>query len=194
MLAIFMTFGVFIFHMGSSKSHSMSTEIIGLVYGLISLLSDYFTSSYQEKIRKKRISFSDMVLASNVCCLVYTVIFGMMKGEFAESIPFMLEHPLAFFDIIESSLMKMFGVYFIFYHIHIFGSVSLAYITTVRKVFTVLLSFWLFNHTLGVLRIIGMGIVFTIIFIDLYDSVMKNKKKEQLRKEEEERANKKKTD
>lgn len=178
-LAILMTAGIFIFQLGGKRKPSLGTEIVGIVLGMVSLMGDYLTSRYQANVKKQKLTYFDLMLGTNLWCLVFTILMGMVKGEFSESGAFLLAHPLAFWDIVESSFIKMMGVFFIFYHIHIFGPISLAYITTIRKVFTVLLSFWLFNHTLGVMRMIGTGIVFFVIFVDLYDAIKKRKKVKQ---------------
>lgn len=177
-LAVIMTIGIFIFHMGGSKKHSVVTDIVGLILGVVSLASDYLVSKYQNGVRKMKLSYFDLMLGNNFWCLIITIGMGLVKSEFAASGAFIMEHPIALWDILESSVVKVVGIYFIFYHIYMFGPISLAYITTVRKVFTVILSFLIFRHTLGPLRVIGITIVFTIIAIDLYDNIMKKKKEE----------------
>lgn len=177
-LAFCMTAGVFIFHLGDSHKQSAATELLGVFFGALSLLSDYLVSSYQNNLKHThKIDFYDLILGTNLWCLIFTIILGLFKNEFYDAGVFMMEYPIVIWDIIVSSLVKMVGVYVVFYHIHTFGPISLAYITTVRKVFTVLLSFIIFNHKLNNLRIVGVCVVFMVIIFDMFDALSKETKK-----------------
>lgn len=177
-LAFLMTAGVFIFHLGDSHKQSTTTEIVGVLCGILSLFADYMVSNYQNHLKHThQIDFYDLILGTNLWCLIITIGMGLIKNEFYDAGVFMINHPVVIWDLVVSSLIKMIGVYVVFYHIHSFGPISLAYITTVRKVITVLLSFMIFNHKLNNLRIIGVCVVFMVILFDMFDALSKEAKK-----------------
>lgn len=188
-LAFLMTAGVFIFHLGDSHKQSATTELLGVFFGVLSLLSDYMVSNYQNHLKHThKIDFYDLILGTNLWCLVFTIALGLFKNEFYDAGVFMISYPTVLWDLIVSSLVKMIGVYVIFYHIHSFGPISLAYITTIRKVFTVLLSFVIFNHRLNNMRIIGVCVVFMVILFDMFDALSKESKKAEHKKLKKEKA------
>lgn len=176
-LAFLMTLGVFVFHLGDSVKKSASVELLGVLLGLMSLVCDYLVSSYQSKLKEiTALNFIDLLLGTNFWCLIFTIAIGLVKGEFPEAGEFIAEHPKALWDVFLISSTKLIGVYAIFYHIHTFGPVSLAYITTVRKVFTVVLSFLIYNHEMNRMRLVGVTVVFTVVFFDMFDAITKQRK------------------
>lgn len=65
----------------------------------------------------------------------------------------------------------------LFYHLHLYGPISVSYVATIRKLFTISISIFLFNHPMNVFHTIGLGIVLITIMIDFKRNLSKKKKK-----------------
>ena len=63
----------------------------------------------------------------------------------------------------------------LFYHLHLFGPVSVAYVATVRKLFTITLSVLIFNHPMNKYHSIGLAIVVLTIVVDFKRNITKKK-------------------
>ena len=73
---------------------------------------------------------------------------------------FITSHPTALPPLVAYALLGGLGQLFIFETIQHFGSLSLVMVTVTRKLFTMLLSVIVFNHTLTVGQWAGVGVVF----------------------------------
>lgn len=73
---------------------------------------------------------------------------------------FVLSHPSALAPILAYALLGGLGQLFIFETIQHFGSLTLVMVTVTRKLFTMLLSVVVFNHTLSAGQWTGVAVVF----------------------------------
>jgi UDP-galactose transporter B1 len=73
---------------------------------------------------------------------------------------FILSHPSALLPLLAYALLGGLGQLFIFETIQHFGSLTLVMVTVTRKLFTMLLSVVVFNHTLTIGQWAGVGVVF----------------------------------
>ena len=177
-MAMLFTVGISIFHMGDYH-RSVGVEFIGLMFGFLSLICDCFVSHYQTK-RKHTITehFLNMSLGSYVWCLFFSFILSLIKNEFWQGASFISEHPQIFVDIASSEFFNSLGFMVMFYHIHEFGPMSLAKITALRKIASILISIIAFGHVMNNFRITGLSILLVVIFYDFYLNLKKSKPKE----------------
>ncbi len=77
-----------------------------------------------------------------------------------ESIHFLRTHPTAVSPIFAYALLGGLGQLFIFEIIQHFGSLTLVMVTVTRKLFTMLLSVMVFNHSLSFGQWLGVAVVF----------------------------------
>ncbi|WWC67105.1 uncharacterized protein I206_101012 [Kwoniella pini CBS 10737] len=82
------------------------------------------------------------------------------KPEILNSISFIITHPDCLLPILAYALLGGLGQLFIFETIQHFGSLTLVMVTVTRKLFTMLLSVVVFEHTLTKGQWIGVGVVF----------------------------------
>ena len=73
---------------------------------------------------------------------------------------FITSHPTCLPPLVAYALLGGLGQLFIFETIQHFGSLTLVMVTVTRKLFTMLLSVIVFNHTLTVGQWAGVGVVF----------------------------------
>ena len=176
-LACMMTLGIFIFHMGDTHK-SVSTEFLGLFFGGLSLICDCFVSHYQNKFKKqKQVSFVTLLQGTNFWCFVFSFIYSFVKGEFFIASSFIADHPMVLADLLMSCMILTIGIYFVFFHIFKFGPASLAKVTTVRKCFSVLVSFVAFNHKLNELKVAGLTTLFVVIIFEMIEELRPKQKK-----------------
>ncbi|WWC57810.1 uncharacterized protein I303_100345 [Kwoniella dejecticola CBS 10117] len=82
------------------------------------------------------------------------------KPEILNSISFIISHPDCLLPILAYALLGGLGQLFIFETIQHFGSLTLVMVTVTRKLFTMLLSVVVFEHTLTKGQWVGVGVVF----------------------------------
>lgn len=77
-----------------------------------------------------------------------------------EALNFLVNHPAAVSPLLAYALLGGLGQLFIFEIIQHFGSLTLVMITVTRKLFTMLLSVLVFEHTLAAGQWLGVAVVF----------------------------------
>jgi UDP-galactose transporter B1 len=85
---------------------------------------------------------------------------------FFTSITFLFTHPTAISPLIAYAILGGLGQLFIFETIQHFGSLTLVMVTVTRKLFTMLLSVFVFKHVLGWGQWLGIGVVFAGIGVE----------------------------
>ncbi|KAK8844595.1 hypothetical protein IAR55_006442 [Kwoniella newhampshirensis] len=85
---------------------------------------------------------------------------SLAPPDFLTSISFLMSHPTALPPLLAYALLGGLGQLFIFETIQHFGSLTLVMVTVTRKLFTMLLSVVVFEHTLTKGQWLGVGVVF----------------------------------
>lgn len=98
------------------------------------------------------------------------LIFNPWSSELSNGINFIQLHPTILRDILIFSVTGSLGQLFIFYMLQRFGSLSLVTVTVTRKMFSILLSVFLFGHSIGMSQWGSVGVVFLGIGLDAYYS------------------------
>lgn len=171
------TAGIILFNLSERKSPSGDNDVslIGIAAILISLFCDGYLGTIQGEVKKKyNPNQWDQMESLNkyaglICLTVANVTFQM--GGF---IKFVLEHPLVIKDLALLAVLGTFGQVFIFYTIANFSPLILSIITTTRKFFTVLASIVIYQHNVGLLQWLAIGLVFTGVFVEMFGSKRKN--------------------
>lgn len=83
-----------------------------------------------------------------------------------QSIRFILSHPTSLPPLLAYALLGGLGQLFIFETIAHFGSLTLTMVTVTRKLFTMLLSVFVFDHRLTLGQWAGVGVVFAGIGVE----------------------------
>jgi UDP-galactose transporter B1 len=85
---------------------------------------------------------------------------------FFQCLHFLSTHPSAVWPLIQYALLGGLGQLFIFETISHFGSLTLVMVTVTRKLFTMLLSVFIFGHTLTAGQWSGIAVVFAAIGLE----------------------------
>ncbi|KIY72483.1 UDP-galactose transporter [Cylindrobasidium torrendii FP15055 ss-10] len=170
-------------HSSSSTSESPYGSLIGITYLLINLALDGAVNSTQDEIFvRHKVTGQQMMFWINVMSTGITVVLSLLPlphipvlhpsasgtSEMLQAIEFVRTHP----DIIGPLALFAFtgalGQLFIFETLQHFGSLTLVTITLTRKMGTMLLSVFLYNHTLTSGQWLGAAIVFAGISVEAY--------------------------
>lgn len=162
-----------------------NSSLLGLALLLINLLIDGATNSTQDEVfsKFKQVTGSQMMFWMNLFSTILTAFTLIVPlppipilsppestttSELWTALEFIHHHPAVLTDIILFSLWGAVGQLFIFATLSSFGSLTLVTITVTRKLFTMLLSVFVFNHKLSLGQWLGVGMVFAGIGVEAY--------------------------
>lgn len=161
---------------------SMSAQLIGVAYLLINLAIDGATNSTQDEIFARfKVSGQQMMFWINLFCTVLTSVISILplpyipvlhpshsRTELEGALQFIHTHPSIIMPLAQFAVTGALGQLFIFETLQHFGSLTLVTITLTRKLFTMLLSVVVYNHTLTGGQWAGAGVVFAGISVEAW--------------------------
>ncbi|KZT56360.1 UDP-galactose transporter [Calocera cornea HHB12733] len=177
-IAMFMGFGKS--RVGKVTSQS---SIYGLTLLLINLIIDGATNSTQDEIFSRyRVNGQQMMFFLNLFSTVLTsgllvlplpfipVIHPSHSAtpELFSAVDFIRTHPSIIVPLVQYALTGALGQLFIFETLQHFGSLTLVTITLTRKMFTMVLSVFVYNHRLTAGQWAGAGVVFAGIVLEAW--------------------------
>lgn len=155
------------------KKESRATETLNSFYGLILLLINLFidgaVNSFQDKIYiQHKISSQKMMFYMNLFASLFMIAWlsNPFNPELTDALAFTSKYPAVLLDIFMFCICSALGQKFIYYTIEQFGSLSLVTITVTRKLFTMLISLFYFNHKLTVPQWMCVALVFVALGIE----------------------------
>jgi solute carrier family 35 (UDP-galactose transporter), member B1 len=151
----------------NKKGGAEQNSWFGLLLVLINLLLDGLTNSWQDVVFKMhKVSSFHMMLYMNLLSAVGLSLYGIAQGELAYALDFIQSHQVILRDLALFALCGALGQVFIFGLLEKFGSLTLTTVTVTRKLFTVLLSLFLFNHKVVSKQWIFVLLVFVAIGLE----------------------------
>lgn len=171
--AILITVGVLSFTFSDKLSGNNNIEKEDTFYGIFLLIfylfCDSFTSQWQSKVYKSTgIDQYQMMLGVNIWSMIFTGFTLIKSNEFFLAIGFLLENPLALYHITLLSITSATGQLFIFYTIKELGPVIFTIIMTTRQLFSLVISCFLFSHSISWTGWISCIGVFLVVFNRIY--------------------------
>lgn len=164
------TLGVslFMLYQPSKKASSgpSNSSLWGLFLLTMNLCIDGLTNATQDQIFAKfhhLVSGQHMMFYMNALGSILSagyLILNPYNHELQQALSFCQEHPAVIRDILLFGFCGAVGQCFIFYTLQHFGSLRLVTVTVTRKLFTMLLSVFWFNHTLNLGQWSGVALVF----------------------------------
>lgn len=171
--------GFMLFEDGGSGGGERANSMIGLLLLLSNLLLDGATNSWQDQLfLKYRLKSQQLMLFMNAFTAVLltgTLAVGVIdfntwgldySSQSLQAISFIQQHPSCLGDILSFSLCGALGQLFIFHTLEHFGSLVLVTITVTRKLFTILLSLFWFNHTVNARQWLSVSLVFAALVME----------------------------
>jgi UDP-galactose transporter B1 len=164
------TMGVsmFMLYQPSKKSSAVANSSLwGLFLLGTNLCIDGLTNATQDQIFSKfnhLVSGQHMMFFMNAMGSVLSASYLLLhpyNDELQQALAFFQDHPAVIRDVLLFGFCGAVGQCFIFYTLQHYGSLRLVTVTVTRKLFTMLLSVFWFNHTLDMGQWSGVGLVFS---------------------------------
>jgi len=155
-----------------SKTPSSADVEKNVVWGLsllgMNLLFDGLTNTIQDDIftraPKGTVSGPQMMAALNTISSVLTAMYLLLNPwstELAGAMSFVAEYPKVGLDILGFAFCGAVGQVFIFHTLAKFGSLVLVTVNVTRKMLSMVFSVVAFGHSLSMMQMLGVGLVFS---------------------------------
>lgn len=170
--ALCITIGVAIFSVSSkSSTREAETELMGLVFLMMYICFDSFTSQWQDKIYNQygraNVDPYQMMLGVNVSAICITSAGLLITGDIPIVWEFLAANPVALRYNIITAITSASGQLCIFYTIKEFGPIVFTIIMTTRQMFSICISAVFFGHTIPFEALLGAALVFSVIFYQI---------------------------
>ncbi len=162
------------------KKTISSNSLYGIILLMMNLLIDGVTNSTQDQIfHKFKVTGQQMMFFMNLFSglLMFIYLLLPINHELINAIEFCTKYPKVLQDVFLFSLYGALGQCFIFFTLQNFGSLFLVTITITRKLFTMLLSIFWFEHRLGIGQWFAIILVFLGIGLEAYIKQLDSNKK-----------------
>jgi len=187
--AFMITVGVAIFSVASQESkRENSTETLGLMFMLMYITFDCFTSQWQSKIYdmygKQNVDPYQMMLVVNTSAICITTAGLILSGDFPKVWEFFLVNPTVLSYNIITAITSASGQLCIYYTIKEFGPIVFTIIMTVRQMISICISAYKFGHHISAVALCGAVIVFGVLFYQIRRKYLAKKVKDNQMKQE----------
>ncbi|KAI8881769.1 UAA transporter [Backusella circina FSU 941] len=158
----------------SAKKAAATNSLWGLFLLGTNLCIDGLTNASQDQIFRQYnqlVSGQHMMFYMNAIGSFYSACYLLLhpySDELQQALAFFNEHPAVIRDVLLFGFCGAVGQCFIFYTLQHYGSLRLVTVTVTRKLFTMLLSVFWFNHALTNGQWSGVVLVFAAIGIEAY--------------------------
>jgi adenosine 3'-phospho 5'-phosphosulfate transporter B2 len=181
--ALLITIGVAIFSLFAQESkRDSSTEFIGLIFMVMYITFDCFTSQWQDKIYvtygRQNVDPYQMMLGVNTSAICITTAGLLFSGDFPKVWEFFLVNPNVLIYNIITAITSASGQLCIYYTIKEFGPIVFTIIMTVRQMISICISAYKFGHEISAKAICGAIIVFGVLFYQIRNKYLAKKKKD----------------
>lgn len=187
-VAFMITSGVSIFTLfkssGSLGSLGEGNLSIGLGLLLVSMFLDGVTNSTQDqlfalKTPNLKITGAHLMAGLNICNFTLTLLYALIcTNQISYAYRFINLYPELLYNIVLFGIFGSIGQIFIFITLENFDSILLVTVTVTRKMFSMLLSVFIFGHVLNWVQWVGVALVFSGIGFEAWlknSSKMKKK-------------------
>merc|ERR1719389_665504 len=181
LIAFAVTGGVVEFLMtGPISSHDdagNSSYGLMLLAGFLAL--DGFTSTFQEKLFKEHTTskYNQMLYINLGSCVISSFTL-VASGRLSEALAFSAAHPLFFQDAMSLSASAVAGQWFIYSQVKEFGALVFAATMNARQVVSILISYVKYGHSITMLQIVGLCIIFGALFYKSFSGLLAPPKEE----------------
>jgi len=148
-----------------SKHADHSDSMFGLGLLVVFLALDGFTSTKQEYLfREYATTKYNQMLYVNLCSCFISAATLLLTGQMYSALAFARDHPAFLADASMLSTSAVGSQWFIYSLIKEFGALVFAATMNVRQVFSILLSYAKYGHSISALQIVGLFLVFAGLF------------------------------
>ena len=175
-LSVFLTtIGMIIFSSNNFNSQekisAQSSSWFGLSLLILGLCMDGALASAQNrmmKIPERKPGVFDTMLYMNIWQSGISAILAIYSWEGKGGFVFCMNNMYVTYMGLSSALIEAFGQFFIYALVIGHGPLTTAFVTTLRKFCTILLSIIVFGHSITFFQWIGIGTIFTGVSMDVF--------------------------
>ena len=151
---------------GTDATDSPWTAWLGVMMLGLYVVSDSFTSQWQSRLYSAHpnVDQFQMMFAVNSWAIMMTLAALVSSGELWVALDFVRLNPAALVDNVTIAITSATGQLFIFYTIKTFGPVVFTIVMTTRQMFSIVLSTFIFGHSIKPMALVGAAGVFGTIF------------------------------
>jgi len=143
-------------------------DLIGWALIALSLILDGALAISQKRMISSNPGISNTMLVTNLWQMVLSGVLVVYNWREKGGILFIISNGYVVKLLTACSIVETLGQFFVFSLLLVHGPLVTAITTTTRKFFTILVSIFLFGHTLSFMQWSGVCIVFSGIFIDIF--------------------------
>lgn len=170
--ALLITAGVAIFSLLSKSGDTeKTTQVLGLMFLLMYVCFDSFTSQWQDKVYtqygRNNVDQYQMMLGVNISAIIITTAGLVISGDLPVVYEFLAVNPTALKYNIITAITSASGQLCIFFCIKKFGPIVFTIIMTTRQMISICISAVIFGHTISPLGACGAALVFGVIFYQI---------------------------
>jgi solute carrier family 35 (UDP-galactose transporter), member B1 len=155
----------------AASARSILASLWGVSLLLVNLLIDGTVNSLQDRVFLARPGLSGLQMMfwmqlSSASLMAMYMAFAPWSSELSSALAFIRHYPAVSKDIALFGLCGALGQVFVFYTLEHFGSLTLVTVTVTRKLATILLSLFWFNHALAIPQWLSVGLVFVALVME----------------------------
>lgn len=171
--------GVLMVKFSEDHASDRTTQLVGVALLVLYVASDSFTSQWQARVYKTYPSVDQfrMMFLVNVWSMLFTIMALVTEGKLLEIADFLQLNAGACIDILVTAVTSCTGQLFIYYTIWKFGPFIFTVFMTLRRLISILVSAWMFDHDLGFKGFGGTGLVFSVVFAQIIREEKRRKMK-----------------
>jgi len=153
----------------NAKHSDKASSFWGLLCLMAYLAADSFTSTFQEKLFKDhKASKYNQMMYVNSCSAIVSFLTLIATGKLVPALVFSLAHPVFLGHAFMLSGTAVAGQWFIYSQVKEFGALVLAATMNVRQVLSILMSYFLYSHSISLFQVVGLALVFGSLFYKSY--------------------------
>jgi len=172
--------GTVLLSLGSSKnanhsSHDDRNSTMGIAFVLLSLVMDGCTGGLQKQLKRDMAATPpttyEFLLYTHISMLTTAFVVSVITGDLWHGLVYIQQQPAVAVLVTQLCLLSVVGQSFIFYLISNFDPMLCATVTTTRKMWSVLLSIFLFQHQLSTMGYSGLVLALAGLGVELQSKV-----------------------
>ena len=177
-VALIITVGVLMFSILGANKKKQESHIDpdlmwkGFLFMLISVVSDAMFSDSQAYSKANfHPTANHLFTSANLFAFIFVLGSALLTGDFFKSIRFCVRHPTVMVDIFLVSILQVIGQISIYYVVANFKQHMWPLISTTRKVMTILLSIYIYNHKIVPLQWLSIILIFGGLIYEVLDEI-----------------------
>jgi UDP-galactose transporter B1 len=161
-----------------------STTLLGFCLLVVSLVADGLLPDFQAQMKSVyKPRPVDLMFQINKWTFLLSFFYSLVTMEFWSILSFIRDHPTVLTDICGIAFLNFFVQMFVYYLIQKFKQHVAPFAITIRRIFSVVISIFWFDHQINLWQWMGVGVVFMAAVCDFI--LERRAKNDEIAKQEE---------